>query len=1002
MLKYLKLIKKHIYPISIVLIMLLLAGYLQHYAPKQEVQQPKAVQGVLDLRNWDFERLGALSLEGEWEFYWEKLLNPQELAKYQEEDLNPIEMLSGGYLSVPGLWNGREIEREGEALKPSGQGYATYRLTVLTKTADQILGLKLLDFATSYRLWVNKKLAAANGQVGKTPAETVPQAFPLLVTFAQPTEQIEIVLQVANFSHQKGGIRTDIRLGTIAQIQKLREQAVTKNYFFTGGLLLMAVYHLGLFLLRRKEPSSFFCSMLCLLIAIRVATTGETFLLNIWPTLNWSTLYRLQYLSYYLAVPVFIQFIYLLFPQETKRFLVKAAWLMAGLFSLPVLFGPAYVYSKYSIWYELYTILVLLYVLIIILGLALHRRREGAGFFLLGTAAIIITAVNDILVAYDVLYGPYIVDTGLFIFTFCQTMVFAARFSRSFATVEELSDELQEAMGQLESVNRTLEDKVQKRTRKLEQATIAANAANQAKSDFLAMISHEIRTPLHGLLGMTELLQESHLQEGKEVYTAAIKNSGEMLLEIISDLLDYTRMEEGKLALENKAFPLLSTLQDVVELTENRAKAKGLEFCFLADPGLPEMIMGDPLRFKQVLLNLLGNAIKFTPQGRVVLKAGLKMTLAAHPWLYCEVGDTGIGISESARSQLFKPFSQVDPTKIREFGGTGLGLSIAKRLAEMMGGEIDYQSEVGQGSLFWLALPLKAVGTESLSKEAGGGYQDVTPSSIKPFRCQNAPVLVVEDYALNRTLLLGQLERLGLKGEAVLNAQEALEAIKKNNYALILMDCRMPGLDGYDLARAIRQQERSGGGHIPIIACTASTAPGERERIAAAGMDDALVKPVRLRELYQALLRWLPGAEPDTIREEGTVVQSGQRESEPAEMPPLDFADPERQEEIWHLADGNKDFLITLLETFLQDMPRKQACLAEALQRGEAKTVELQAHGMKSSANLLGFTRLAGLCLELEQEAGQERLAEARELLVLMEKEYRRAENELKAYLARL
>ncbi|MDH7478723.1 MAG: 7TM diverse intracellular signaling domain-containing protein, partial [Syntrophomonadaceae bacterium] len=297
------LIEKYRYPIMVVLGLLFLTGYFQIYANNAEVQPPKAERGVLDLRSWDFERQGVLSLEGEWEFYWEKLLSPQDLKQYLNAYPYPVER-PGGYLSVPGLWNGRSVEQEGKMVNLSGQGFATYRLTILTQTTDQLLGLKLLDFATSYRLWVNGKLVAVNGQVGKTPAETIPQAFPLLVTFAQPTDRIELVLQIANFSHSKGGIWTEMKLGTAGQIQRLREQAVTKNYFFTGGLVIMAVYHLGLYFLRRKDRSPFFCSMLCLLIAIRSATTGETFILNIWPTLNWSALYRLQYLSFYLAIPV--------------------------------------------------------------------------------------------------------------------------------------------------------------------------------------------------------------------------------------------------------------------------------------------------------------------------------------------------------------------------------------------------------------------------------------------------------------------------------------------------------------------------------------------------------------------------------------------------------------------------------------------------------------------------------------------------------------------------
>ncbi|MDH7480097.1 MAG: ATP-binding protein, partial [Syntrophomonadaceae bacterium] len=631
-----------------------------------------------------------------------------------------------------------------------------------------------------------------------------------------------------------------------------------------------------------------------------------------------------------------------------------------------MLVRPALVYSKYIIWYELYTVLILVHVLIFILGRALYRRREGAGFFLLGTAAIIFTAVNDILVANDVLYGPYIVDTGLFIFIFCQTMVLSARFSRSFTTVERLSEELQAALGQLETVNRTLEDKVQERTRELEQATAAAQAANKAKSDFLATISHEIRTPLHGLLGMSELLEATELQELQKEYAAAIKASGEMLLDLINDLLDHSRIEEGQLRMENVTYPLFPVIKSVVDLMKRRAGEKGLEFVFTCEDGLPGQVKGDPLRLQQVLLNLLGNAIKFTEQGKIALKVSSLNRGSDCAGLCFEVRDTGIGIPETLRPNLFKPFSQADSSNTRKYGGTGLGLSIAKKLVELMGGTIGYSSQVGQGSRFWFTLPWREPEAGAAAGVAKAGPQPAASPVIRGA----GRILVVEDFALNRTLLLAQLEKLGLEAEAVQNGLEAINAVGCSSYHLILMDCRMPEMDGYETARKIRDLESGQGRRTPIVAVTASATPAELVRIRESGMDDYLVKPVGLQELSWALSRWLP--------ESVLSVEFG-AEAPPAAEP--SFADSSRRQEVWRLAGGDRTFLAKVIKAFLEDMPVKLAGLQEGLGSGDSKKVQLQAHGMKSSSRFLGLKALEELCQELENLAGCGLNAEAQVLL---------------------
>lgn len=339
-----------------------------------------------------------MSLEGEWEFYWQQLLAPGDFknggSDFPDDSSNSEDSgsdsrgvgsnLAGdssdsqdsrsnhesgsqvfrtGFIRVPGIWNGYEITEEGTVHKLQGEGYATYRLVIRTNTEEPVLGLKLQDFSTSYRLWVNGEILSENGRVGTNRNEAMPQAFPRLVSFGNDSGTVEIVLQIANFTHRKGGIWTDIKMGTPGQIQTLRERQVFGTLFLCGGLLIMAIYHLGLYMMRRRDKAPLFCALLCLLIAARASVTGEIILLSYLPDLSWNAVYIVQYLGFFLALPVFLQFMRILYPDEMPARLTAAAWAAGGAASLIVLITPPGVYTWLMPFYEAYAVVLLLFVL---------------------------------------------------------------------------------------------------------------------------------------------------------------------------------------------------------------------------------------------------------------------------------------------------------------------------------------------------------------------------------------------------------------------------------------------------------------------------------------------------------------------------------------------------------------------------------------------------------------------------------------------------------------
>jgi signal transduction histidine kinase/CheY-like chemotaxis protein len=762
---------------------------------------PKPVtahEGLLDLRGISLAGK-PVALDGAWGFFWNRLLSPDSLQSAGQPLFPPF----------PSLW--KDISLHGQPL-PS-QGFATYTLTVLLPKKRPRLGMEVPDVYCAYKLYINGTLQVQNGEPARTSQDATP--FWTTRTIALPVnipDTLILVLQVANFWHAKGGTYKKILLGDkdVLFLKKNADNAF--DLVLAGCLFMGGLFFLGLYIFGRHDKTTLYFSLFCLIYSYRMIGTDSYVLHSLFPGLNWFLTVRIEYITLSLSAALFTRYTKHLYPQDANPVVMRWMGLFCVSYSVLILLTSPLVFTLFLPVFLAAMFVCTGYALYVYLQAARHKR-SGSLYALLSTGVMLLILLLINLNYFDVI-APMkaIIFAGYISFLFLQALALSHRFAYTF-----------------------------------KQAALQAQQGLKAKSEFLSTMSHEIRTPLNAVIGMTHLLRRNTPREDQQEGLDVLLFSASNLLSIVNNILDYNKIEEGKIGFEHIPMDLPLIARNIVAGLKNASQEKDIELLTDIDNRLDRKLLGDPTRMGQVITNLVHNAIKFTREGFVRLSIHVDFEDGPSATITVKVEDTGIGIAPEKQNMIFDRFTQADSSTSRSYGGTGLGLAITKRILELQGVTLHLNSEPGKGSVFYFTQ------TFVLTEEKTGEKLLFPESSSQTHLLQGLSILLVEDNPLNILVAQTLLENSGAIVEVATNGMEALEKVDSNRHKVILMDLHMPVMDGYEATVLLRRR----GETLPIIALTASTPKEVESEAYAAGLTDVVVKPFNPDDLYRVILQHL-------------------------------------------------------------------------------------------------------------------------------------------------